>query len=177
LVHLAEGEDADGNKFHLVRDISLGYGPKIQSQFIYSQKQILEEIIPNKVKEMLELLTPPTTSSCCLMIKSLPTILTSSLRRARLSMRGQRSMYFPFGVQPDYFPGQGSSIGTSIAAAVNDLVVRNFFAYQEAKAKLLPEITNNNRNHINKDAGTASEMTTAILVRSHSTLASILPAV
>ena len=53
LVHIAEGTDADGNKFHLVRDVSLGYGPKIKSQFIYSQKQILEEIIPGLAGEIL----------------------------------------------------------------------------------------------------------------------------
>ena len=53
LVHIAEGTDADGKKFHLVRDVSLGYGPKIKSQFIYSQKQILEEIIPGLAGEIL----------------------------------------------------------------------------------------------------------------------------
>ena len=60
LVHIAEGEtiDKDGKKqkYHLVRDESLGYGPKLQSQFIYSQKQILEQIIPELAKEILDMM-------------------------------------------------------------------------------------------------------------------------
>ena len=56
LVHIAEGVDANGKKFHLVRDLSIAHGPKIKSNFIYSQKQILEEVIPGKVKEIMDLL-------------------------------------------------------------------------------------------------------------------------
>ncbi|MBQ8064521.1 MAG: hypothetical protein IJ200_02570 [Prevotella sp.] len=60
LVEIAEGysPDKDGKlqKFHLVRDLSLGYGPKLQSNFIYSQKQIMTQIIPAKAKEILNLM-------------------------------------------------------------------------------------------------------------------------
>lgn len=56
LVHIAEGQDREGNKYHLVRDESIGYGPKIESQFIHSQKYILNELIPAKVKELRELM-------------------------------------------------------------------------------------------------------------------------
>ena len=56
LVHIAEGKDAKGNKFHLVRDQTIGYGPKLQSQFFYSQKQILTQIIPQKAKEILDMM-------------------------------------------------------------------------------------------------------------------------
>ena len=56
LVHIAEGQDREGNKYHLVRDESIGYGPKIKSQFIHSQKYILGELIPAKVKELRELM-------------------------------------------------------------------------------------------------------------------------
>ena len=59
VVEIAKGTkyNADGSKetFHLVRDLSLGYGPKLQSNFIYSQKQILTQIIPAKAKEILNL--------------------------------------------------------------------------------------------------------------------------
>ncbi len=60
LVEIAEGftigKDGKKEKFHLVRDLSLGYGPKLKSNFIYSQKQLLTQIIPAKVKEILDLL-------------------------------------------------------------------------------------------------------------------------
>ena len=60
LVEIAKGTkyNADGSKetFHLVRDLSLGYGPKLQSNFIYSQKQLMTQIIPAKAKEILNLM-------------------------------------------------------------------------------------------------------------------------
>ena len=60
LVEIAEGEtigkDGKKEKFHLVRDVSLGYGPKLQSNFIYSQKQLVTQIIPAKAKEIASLM-------------------------------------------------------------------------------------------------------------------------
>ena len=56
MLHIAEGYDAKGNKFHLVRDESMAYGPKIQSQFIYSQKQILTQVIPGLAKDIMQLM-------------------------------------------------------------------------------------------------------------------------
>ena len=56
MIHIAEGYDAQGNKFHLVRDESMAYGPKLQSQFIYSQHQILTQIIPGLAKDIMQLL-------------------------------------------------------------------------------------------------------------------------
>ncbi len=56
LVHIAEGHDAQGNKYHLVRDESIGYGPEVQSQFVHSQKHILTQLIPEKVKELRALM-------------------------------------------------------------------------------------------------------------------------
>ena len=60
LVEIAKGTkyNADGSKetFHLVRDLSLGYGPKLKSNFIYSQKQLMTQIIPAKAKEILNLM-------------------------------------------------------------------------------------------------------------------------
>ena len=60
MVEIAKGTkiNADGSKevFHLVRDLSLGYGPKLKSNFIYSQKQIMTQIIPAKAKEILNLM-------------------------------------------------------------------------------------------------------------------------
>jgi hypothetical protein len=54
VVKIAEGFDSKGDSIYLIRDVALGYGPKINSQFIYSQKQILTEIIPNKAKEIVD---------------------------------------------------------------------------------------------------------------------------
>ena len=56
VVKIAEGFDAKGDSIYLIRDVALGYGPKIQSQFIYSQKQILTQIIPNKAKEIVDMM-------------------------------------------------------------------------------------------------------------------------
>ncbi|MGX8697150.1 MAG: hypothetical protein ACSW8D_12240, partial [Prevotella sp.] len=50
------GKNGKEEKFHLIRDVALGYGPKVQSQFIYSQKQILTQIIPDKAKEIIDLM-------------------------------------------------------------------------------------------------------------------------
>ena len=53
---IATGLDANGKPIYLIRDIALGYGPKIQSQFVYSQKQLLTQIIPAKAKEIVDLM-------------------------------------------------------------------------------------------------------------------------
>ncbi|MBR0049198.1 MAG: hypothetical protein IJP74_07775 [Prevotella sp.] len=53
---IASGLDAKGDTIHLIRDLALGYGPKIQSNFIYSQKQLLTQIIPTKAKEIIDLM-------------------------------------------------------------------------------------------------------------------------
>ncbi|MBQ7443880.1 MAG: fibronectin type III domain-containing protein [Bacteroidaceae bacterium] len=50
------GKNGTEEKYHLIRDVALGYGPKVQSQFIYSQKQILTQIIPDKAKEIVDLM-------------------------------------------------------------------------------------------------------------------------
>ena len=56
MVKIAEGKDAKGDTLYLIRDVALGYGPKIQSQFVYSQKKILTEIIPEKAKEIVDMM-------------------------------------------------------------------------------------------------------------------------
>ena len=56
MVDIAEGKDLNGNKFHLVRDESIGYGPEVTSQFVHSQKHILTQIIPEKTKELRALM-------------------------------------------------------------------------------------------------------------------------
>ena len=56
VVKIAEGFDAKGDTIYLIRDVALGYGPKMNSQFIYSQKQILTEIIPAKAREIVDMM-------------------------------------------------------------------------------------------------------------------------
>ena len=53
---IASGLDAKGDTIHLIRDLALGYGPKIESNFIYSQKQLLTQIIPTKAKEIVDMM-------------------------------------------------------------------------------------------------------------------------
>ena len=62
LVDIAEGKDLDGNKFHLVRDESIGYGPEVTSHFIHSQKHILTQIIPQMVEELRALMFTGTAA-------------------------------------------------------------------------------------------------------------------
>ena len=50
------GKDGKTVKYHLIRDVALGYGPKLNSQFVYSQKQLLNQIIPAKAKEIIDLM-------------------------------------------------------------------------------------------------------------------------
>ena len=50
------GKDGKEEKFHLIRDVALGYGPKIESQFVYSQKQLLTQLIPAKAKEIVDMM-------------------------------------------------------------------------------------------------------------------------
>ncbi len=56
LVHIAEGRDAKDSLYHLVRDESLGYGPKVTSSFIHSQKHIITQIVPELIKECRDLM-------------------------------------------------------------------------------------------------------------------------
>lgn len=56
MVKIAEGKNAKGDTLYLIRDVALGYGPKIQSQFVYSQKQLLTQIIPAKAKEIVNMM-------------------------------------------------------------------------------------------------------------------------
>jgi len=62
LVHIAEGTGADGKKYHLIRDESIGYGPEVESQFIHSQKHIITELIPAKIKELRDLMFTGTAA-------------------------------------------------------------------------------------------------------------------
>ena len=48
------------------------------------------------------------------------------------------SMYFPYGVQPDYFDAKGSGVGTTMASLVVNYVGGALFGYLEAMKKLDP---------------------------------------
>ncbi|MBR3413794.1 MAG: Ig-like domain-containing protein [Bacteroidales bacterium] len=56
MVEIARGTGADGNLYHLVRDVSLGYGPELKSQFVHSQKYITTELLPKLAQEIRDLL-------------------------------------------------------------------------------------------------------------------------
>ncbi|MCR5532882.1 MAG: LamG domain-containing protein [Paludibacteraceae bacterium] len=59
LVHIAEGTILQGKdtlKYHLVRDESVGYGATVTSQFTHSQKYILDQLIPNQIKQLRALM-------------------------------------------------------------------------------------------------------------------------
>ncbi len=238
LVHIAEGTDADGKKFHLVRDVSLGYGPKIKSQFIYSQKQILEEIIPGLAGEILNKMfigsktdaqalansthkpvyrslrttddpkfalpnkqyntTVETANDSTHYIIVLPTGSTQNDFNDEVSEKGEiiytwtkmitqnereklnatdlvnsfdiagaqgvtysetfsssysnsTSMFFPYGVQPDYFARSADGVDfvgslTSVASTVVNYLGGAIFGYLESFKKLDPEVSGGVKN-------------------------------
>ena len=233
LVHIADGVDADGKKFHLVRDVSLGYGPKLKSNFIYSQKQILEQIIPNLAGEIMNhmfigsktdaqilansthkpvyrSLREPTDPKFALPNKKynttvetpndsthyiivLPTgkkvgdfndevsdkgeiiyawskMITQNEREKlnaselvnsydiagaqgvnysetfSSSYSNATSMYFPYGVQPDYFGGKGTGTISAIASTITNYLGAAFFGYIESFKKLDPKVSGGVKN-------------------------------
>ena len=228
LVHIAQGVDADGKKFHLVRDISLGYGPKLKQQFIYSQKQILEEIIPAKAQEIMNLMFLGTQEEAKRAANASGKAIYRSLRlptdpkfgyrnreyntekmtadeythyvivlpdskspadcpdeivekseiiyawtkmitqneREKLnatdlvnsfdiagaagvnysetfssSYSNATTMYFPYGVQPDYFDMKGSGVGTTMASVVVNYLGGALLGYLESFKKLDPTVS------------------------------------
>ena len=56
LVEIAVGRDANDSLYHLVRDVSLGYGPEVTSQFVHSQKYIVTDLLPRLAQEIRDLL-------------------------------------------------------------------------------------------------------------------------
>ena len=56
LVEIAQGTDINGDKYHLVRDVSIGYGPQVKSDFVHSQKYILTQLIPEQLKQLRDLM-------------------------------------------------------------------------------------------------------------------------
>ena len=62
VVEIAQGRGGNGKLYHLIRDESLGYGPQITSQFIHSQKHILNQLLPEKVKELRALMFTGTAA-------------------------------------------------------------------------------------------------------------------
>ena len=233
LVHIADGVDADGKKFHLVRDVSLGYGPKLKSNFIYSQKQILEQIIPNLAGEIMNhmfigsktdaqilansthkpvyrSLREPTDPKFALPNKKynttvetpndsthyiivLPTgkkvgdfndevsdkgeiiyawskMITQNEREKlnaselvnsydiagaqgvnysetfSSSYSNATAMYFPYGVQPDYFGGKGTGTISSIASTITNYIGGAIFGYIESFKKLDPKVSGGVKN-------------------------------
>ena len=232
MAHIAAGVGADGKIYHLVRDISIGYGPKLKQQFIYSQKQILEEIIPGLAKQIMDLMFLGTQEEAKRAANSSGKAIYRSLREPSDSKFGYKnkeyntekmtadeythyvivlpdgktpadcpdeiaekseiiyawskmitqnereklnatdlvqsfdiagaagvnysetfsssysnatSMYFPYGVQPDYF-SRGSGVGTTVAALVVNYVGGGIFGYLESLKKLDPTVKGGVKN-------------------------------
>ena len=56
VLEIAQGEDAGGNVYHLVRDEALAIGPKFKSTFMHTQKHIITNILPdlmNRAKALM----------------------------------------------------------------------------------------------------------------------------
>ena len=56
MVEIAQGRDANDSLYHLVRDESLIYGPKVESTFFHTQKYILNQLIPEHIKQCQSLM-------------------------------------------------------------------------------------------------------------------------
>ena len=233
LVEIASGKNEKGETVHLVRDLSIAYGPKLKSQFVYSQKQILDQIIPNKVDEILNLMFTGTQEEAQAIANSTGKAVYRSLRETtdpKFALKNKNyntdvkvandsthyiivlplgktasdfpdeiaekseiiyawskmitqneseklnaadlvnnfdiagaqgvnysetfssnysnstSMFFPYGVQPDYFKGKGSGIGTSIASTAVNYLGGALFGYLESMKRLDPTVNGGVKN-------------------------------
>ncbi len=62
MVEIAQGQDDQGHKLHLVRDEVITYGPKVTSNFVHSQKYILTQLLPSLKNQCLALMFTGTES-------------------------------------------------------------------------------------------------------------------
>jgi hypothetical protein len=62
MVEIAQGLDDKGGTLHLVRDEVVTYGPKVTSNFVYSQHYILTQLIPSLKNQCLSLVFIGTKS-------------------------------------------------------------------------------------------------------------------
>ncbi|MBO4811638.1 MAG: hypothetical protein J5552_08750 [Prevotella sp.] len=51
MVEIAEGRDAQGKLYHLVRNEAIGYGQRINSTFVHSQQYIVKQLMPKLAQE------------------------------------------------------------------------------------------------------------------------------
>lgn len=56
MAEIAEGKDANGNVFHLVRNETMSFGAEITSSFIHPQKYITDQIIPELFQQCRSLM-------------------------------------------------------------------------------------------------------------------------
>ena len=109
------GKDGKTVKYHLIRDVALGYGPKLNSQFIYSQKQLLNQIIPAKSKEILDLMYIGTKADA-------QTIANNTQKPVYLSLRERTDKNFAVVNKKLYDREYNDSIDTA-QDGINYLVV------------------------------------------------------
>ena len=109
------GKDGKSVKYHLIRDVALGYGPKINSQFVYSQKQLLNQIIPAKSKEILDLMYIGTKADA-------QTIANNTQKPVYLSLRERTDKNFAVVNKKLYDREYNDSIDTA-QDGINYLVV------------------------------------------------------
>ena len=87
MVEIAQGRGDDNGLYHLVRDESVGFGQKVESNFIHSQQYIIKQLIPSLAEQSLSLIYTGKYNDKEKDIADAQTLANSTGKRVYLSLR------------------------------------------------------------------------------------------
>ena len=87
MVEIANGYGDDGGLYHLVRDEAVGFGQKVESNFIHSQQYIIKQLIPSLAEQSLSLIYVGKYANKAANIADAQTLANSTGKRVYLSLR------------------------------------------------------------------------------------------
>ncbi len=87
MVEIASGIGDDGGLYHLVRDEVIGFGQKVESNFIHSQQYIVKQLIPSLAEQSLSLIYVGKHADKTANIADAQALANSTGKRVYLSLR------------------------------------------------------------------------------------------
>ena len=87
MVEIANGIGDDGGLYHLVRDEAIGFGQRVESNFIHSQQYIVKQLIPSLAEQSMSLIYEGKHKDLADNIADAQTLANSSNKRIYLSLR------------------------------------------------------------------------------------------
>ena len=87
MVEIANGIGDDGGLYHLVRDEAIGFGQRVESNFIHSQQYIVKQLIPSLAEQSMSLIYEGKHKDLADNIADAQTLANSSNKRVYLSLR------------------------------------------------------------------------------------------